>query len=182
MICNIPNRTVYLKSNFQPLFFFWKKDLTGEIQTSFPILLTIFLKLGSQLSFFVNVDDPKLAARVHAFLARYGLINFGVYKVLKMPPPGKCSNKCNLKYCYITVIVCRIRRAQPKLNKEEVLAIAFNRKKLDCLVGWTRYQTQKFFRNSCKKLRCVCISKENYTLSTVRTTNEIIFCLVDEAT
>ena len=128
------------------------------------------------------VDESKLAARVHAFLARYGLINFGVYKVLKMPPPGKCSNKCNLKYCCITVIVCRIRRAQPKLNKEEVLAIAFNRKKLDCLVGWTRYQTQKFFRNSCKKLRCVCISKENYTLSTVRTTNEIIFCLVDEAT
>ena len=99
-----------------------------------------------------------------------------------MPPPGKWSNKCNLTYCYITAIVCRIRRAQPKLNKEEVLPIALNRKKLDCLVGWTRYQTQKFFRNSSKKLKCVCISEENYTLSTVRTTNEIIFCLVDEAT
>ena len=36
--------------------------------------------------------------------------------------------------------------------------------------------------NSFKKLKCVCISKENDTLSTVRTTNEILFRLVDEAT
>ena len=38
--------------------------------------------------------------------------------------------------------------------------------------------------NSFKKNECVCISKEIYTLSTctVRTTNEINFCLTDEAT
>ena len=31
--------------------------------------------------------------------------------------------------------------------------------------------------NSFKKLKCVCISKEIYTLSTVRTTNEIHYQL-----
>lgn len=40
-----------------------------------------------------NNNESKLAARVHAFLARYGLINFGVYKVLKMPPPVKKAPK-----------------------------------------------------------------------------------------
>lgn len=38
-------------------------------------------------------SDPKLAARVHAFLSRYGLINFGIYKVLKMPAALKKSPK-----------------------------------------------------------------------------------------
>jgi len=38
-------------------------------------------------------NDPKLAARVYAFLSRYGLINFGVYKILKMPPPLKKAPK-----------------------------------------------------------------------------------------
>lgn len=38
-------------------------------------------------------SDPKLAARVHAFLSRYGLINFGIYKVLKMPAALKKAPK-----------------------------------------------------------------------------------------
>lgn len=38
-------------------------------------------------------NDPKLASRVHAFLSRYGLINFGVYKVLKGPPKLNKSPK-----------------------------------------------------------------------------------------
>lgn len=38
-------------------------------------------------------NDPKLAARVHAFLSRYGLINFGVYKILKMPTALKKAPK-----------------------------------------------------------------------------------------
>ena len=35
---------------------------------------------------------------------------------------------------------------------------------------------------SFKKLKCVYISEENYTLSTVKTTNEVIFVHVDHAT
>ncbi|XP_015756126.1 PREDICTED: lysine-specific histone demethylase 1A-like isoform X1 [Acropora digitifera] len=38
-------------------------------------------------------NDAKLASRVHAFLSRYGLVNFGVYKILKMPPSLKKSPK-----------------------------------------------------------------------------------------
>lgn len=38
-------------------------------------------------------NDLKLASRVHAFLSRYGLINFGVYKVLKGPPKLNKSPK-----------------------------------------------------------------------------------------
>ncbi|XP_068698016.1 lysine-specific histone demethylase 1A-like isoform X3 [Montipora foliosa] len=38
-------------------------------------------------------NDPKLASRVHAFLSRYGLINFGVYKTLQMPPALKKAPK-----------------------------------------------------------------------------------------
>ena len=49
------------------------------------------------------------------------------------------------------------------------------------LVGLNGHLAGPF--SSFKKLKCVCISKENFTLSTVRTTwNKIIFPLVDEAT
>ena len=58
----------------------------------FPYSFDYIFNWAHNYIFFVCADDPKLAARVHAFLERYGLINFGVYKVLKMPPPGKCSN------------------------------------------------------------------------------------------
>lgn len=47
---------------------------------------------------FVVLDDPKLAARVHAFLSRYGLVNFGVYKILKMPPP--CKSEIVMYYTF----------------------------------------------------------------------------------
>ncbi|KAK3739031.1 hypothetical protein QZH41_010497 [Actinostola sp. cb2023] len=38
-------------------------------------------------------NDPRLVQRVHAFLERYGSINFGVYKMVKMPQPLKKSPK-----------------------------------------------------------------------------------------
>ncbi|XP_048577779.1 lysine-specific histone demethylase 1A isoform X2 [Nematostella vectensis] len=40
-----------------------------------------------------NNSDLKLVQRVHAFLERYGSINFGVYKMAKMPPTLKKSPK-----------------------------------------------------------------------------------------
>lgn len=66
---------------------FSKWCLRSEKHQINPHLLKID-KLGLNMLFFL-LDDPKLASRVHAFLSRYGLINFGVYKILKMPPTCK---------------------------------------------------------------------------------------------
>ena len=44
------------------------------------------------------------------------------------------------------------------------------------------YQCLERPSNSFKKLKCVFISEVNYTLSTVRTTNEVIFLYADHAT
>ena len=59
-----------------------KKKLTGRVDIVF-IFCSCF-----------TLDDAKLASRVHAFLSRYGLVNFGVYKILKMPP--SCKYHCFL--------------------------------------------------------------------------------------
>lgn len=54
---------------------------------------------------FVSGDGP-LVMRIHAYLDRFGFINFGVFKRLK-PLPGKTINKFNTDmYHILMVIVC----------------------------------------------------------------------------
>ena len=77
------------KQNVQAEKVYWplKKKLTWRVDIVFIVCLCFVM-----LCF--TLDDAKLASRVHAFLSRYGLVNFGVYKILKMPP--SCKYHCFL--------------------------------------------------------------------------------------